>query len=193
MSEAGPSRLLPRRLLLAIPLAMAATAGLGFYALLRRMEEGTYDPHSIDNPLVGHAIPAFAPLPAQAPATEGFGSADLRAAGRPVLVNFFASWCVPCRIEHPQLIALAQSGVPVWGIAYKDTEAAAGALLAQEGNPYHRLARDESGRVSIDWGIYGVPETFLVDRAGIVRGHWAGPLSAEAVQDEVRPLLGKYA
>lgn len=193
MSGAGPARVLPRRLLLALPLVAAAAGGLGFYALLRRMEAGRYDPHGVDNPLVGHAIPAFAALPAQAPATTGFGAADLRAAGRPVLVNFFASWCVPCRIEHPQLMALARAGVPLWGIAYKDHEAAAEALLAEEGNPYHQLARDESGRVSIDWGIYGVPETFLIDRAGIVRGHWAGPLSADLVASEVRPMLGKYA
>ncbi len=197
MSGAGPARGVSRRLLLGLPLLAAAAAGGGFYALLRRMEAGRYDPHAVDNPLIGHAIPDFAPLPAQAPASTGFGSADLRAAlsagGRPVLVNFFASWCVPCRIEHPELMGLAKTGVPVWGIAYKDQAADAAKLLDEDGNPYLRLARDESGRVAIDWGLYGVPETFLIDRAGIARGHWAGPLSAEIVRDEVSPLLRKYA
>jgi cytochrome c biogenesis protein CcmG/thiol:disulfide interchange protein DsbE len=188
-----PARGLSRRALLGIPLLAAAAAGGGFYLLLRRMEAGRYDPHAVDNPLVGHPIPEFAALPAQAPAETGFGSADLRAAGRPVLVNFFASWCVPCRIEHPSLMALAKSGVPIWGIAYKDRSADAAKLLDEDGNPYARLARDESGRVSIDWGLYGVPETFLIDRGGIVRGHWAGPLSEDTVRDEVSPLLRKYA
>ncbi len=193
----GASRGLSRRALVGIPLAVAAAAGGGFYALLRRMEAGRYDPHAVDNPLVGHAIPEFAALPAQAPATLGFGSADLRAAvqagGRPLLLNFFASWCVPCRIEHPQLMAMAAAGVPIWGIAYKDQAADAAKLLGEDGNPYARLARDERGLVSIDWGLYGVPETFLIDRAGIVRGHWAGPLAPETVRDEVSPLLRTYA
>ena len=197
MSGARPARGFSRRALLGIPLILAAAAGGGFYALLRRMEAGRYDPHAVDNPLLGHAIPEFPALPAQAPASAGFGSADLRAAlrdgGRPLLVNFFASWCVPCRIEHPQLMALAGAGVAIWGIAYKDQAADAAKLLGEDGNPYARLARDESGRVSIDWGLYGVPETFLIDRAGIIRGHWAGPLSAESVRDEVSPLLRKYA
>ncbi len=197
MSDAPPARGLSRRALLGIPLAAAAAAGAGFYALLRRMEAGHYDPHAVDNPLVGQAIPDFAPLPAQDPASIGFGSADLRAAlhatGRPILVNFFASWCVPCRIEHPQLMAMTGAGIAIWGIAYKDQAADAAKLLGEEGNPYARLARDENGRVSIDWGLYGVPETFLIDRAGIIRGHWAGPLAPETVRDEVSPLLRKYA
>ncbi len=197
MSAAPPARGLSRRALLGIPLAAAAAAGAGFYALLRRMEAGHYDPHAVDNPLVGQAIPDFAPLPAQDPASIGFGSADLRAAlhatGRPILVNFFASWCVPCRIEHPQLMAMTGAGIAIWGIAYKDQAADAAKLLGEEGNPYARLARDENGRVSIDWGLYGVPETFLIDRAGIIRGHWAGPLAPETVRDEVSPLLREYA
>ena len=105
----------------------------------------------------------------------------MRAAGKPVLVNFFASWCIPCVQEAPVLMGLKQQGVPIWGIAYKDTAEAAAGFLVRHGDPYARLARDEPGRVAIDFGLYGVPETYLIDRAGIVRWRWAGGLSDDVV------------
>ncbi len=181
-----------RRLLLLAPLALASAAGAGFLVVLDRMKRGAYDPHTLANPLLGAPVPDFS-LPAQPPATTGFDSAALRAAGGPVLVNFFASWCVPCEMEHPQLIALQRGGAQIWGIAYKDSSAAAAGLLSRNGNPYARLARDEPGRVAIDWGVYGVPETFLVDRTGIIRWHQAGPIMPETITETLQPLLRRYA
>ncbi len=182
---------LDRRALLALPLAAAAVAGGGFWLALDRMEAGTFDPRGIPSQLVGRKLPDFT-LPAQAPAAQGFSSAEVAAAGRPVLVNFFASWCVPCEIEHPELMTLHARGVPLWGIAYKDTADAAAGLLARNGDPYQRLARDAAGRVAIDFGVYGVPETYFVDRTGIVRWRWAGPLTADIVSAQLDPLLRKY-
>lgn len=186
MPAAGWSR---RRLLLLAPLGAALLGGAAFWAMLERMAEGSFDPHGVPNPLVGHRVPDFT-LPAQPPGA-GFGSADLLAAAarRPVLVNFFASWCVPCAEEAPMLAALAQAGLPIWGIAYKDRAADAVEFLTRSGNPYARLARDEPGRVAIDWGVYGVPESYLIDRAGIVRWRWAGPLTDAVVDRELEPLV----
>jgi cytochrome c biogenesis protein CcmG/thiol:disulfide interchange protein DsbE len=180
-----------RRLLFLGPLAVATVAGAGFLATLRHMKAGTYDPHEVPSPLVGRPIPDFN-LPPQAPADSGFSSADVRSAGRPLLVNFFASWCVPCVIEAPVLMALKQQSVPLWGIAYKDQPADSAAFLARYGDPYDRLARDAPGRVAIDFGLYGVPETYFIDRTGIVRRRWAGPLTEDQVRHELRPLLQLY-
>ena len=185
--------MLDRRVLLTLPLAGAALAGGGFWLALQRMQTGALDPRGVPSPLVGRKLPDFS-LPAQPPATAGFTSADVLAAAaqRPVLVNFFASWCVPCMIEHPELMALQKRGIPLWGVAYKDTPQAAAALLARNGDPYTRLARDELGRTAIDFGLYGVPETYFIDRQGIVRWRWAGPLDADTVSRQLDPLLKKY-
>jgi cytochrome c biogenesis protein CcmG, thiol:disulfide interchange protein DsbE len=185
--------MMDRRALLAIPFAGALAVGGGFWLALQRMETGDLDPRGIPSPLVGRKLPDFS-LPAQAPATSGFTSEDVLAAAakEPVLVNFFASWCVPCEIEHPELMALSKRGVPLWGIAYKDKDQAAANLLAKNGDPYTHLARDELGRTAIDFGLYGVPETYFVDKQGIVRWRWAGPLDADTVSRQLDPLLKKY-
>ena len=172
------------------PLGIAALGGVAFFTLLQRMRAGSYDPHGIPSPLVGRRIPDFT-LPAQPPATAGFGSADLLGAGRSVLVNFFASWCVPCLIEHPQLMQLAAAGVPIWGIAYKDSNPAASAYLSKYGDPYARTASDAPGRASIDWGLTGVPETFIINNKGIVVWHMAGPLTPELATKVVEPMMRK--
>ncbi len=106
-----------------------------------------------------------------------------------MLLNFFASWCIPCVQEAPVLMTLKQRGLPLWGIAYKDKVDATADFLQQNGDPYTRIARDEPGRVAIDFGVYGVPESYLVDKAGIVRWRWAGGLSEDVVQQSLAPLL----
>ncbi|MDX2103166.1 MAG: DsbE family thiol:disulfide interchange protein [Alphaproteobacteria bacterium] len=103
------------------------------------------------------------------------------AAGRPQLVNLFASWCAPCRVEHPTFMALAREGVPILGINYKDRPEDAIRWLEQLGNPYARIGTDRDGRAGIDWGITGVPETFLLDAQGRVRWRHVGPLMPEHV------------
>ncbi len=173
-----------RQLLLAAPLGVAVLGGAAFWSMLRGMQAGTFDPRGVPSPITGKPVPAF-DLPAQAPG-RGFGSADL-AAGKPVLLNFFASWCVPCVEEVPALMALAKAGLPIWAIAYKDPADKAAQFVQRHGDPYQRIARDEPGRVAIDFGLSGVPESFLVDGAGVVRWHWPGPLDAEVIQDRLQP------
>ena len=182
--------MLDRRLLLLAPFGVAVAAGAGFYGVLGRMRHGTFDPHEVPSQLIGRPLPQF-DLPAQAPG-QGFGSADVQALGRPVLLNFFASWCVPCVVEHPELMKLSASGLPIWGIAYKDTVSAASGFLQVHGNPFVRLARDAGG-TAIDFGVYGVPESYLVDRTGIVRWRVAGPLTQAVVEEGLRPALAGLA
>lgn len=179
-----------RHLLLGLPLGVAVLGGGGFYAMLQGMSAGTFDPRGVPSPIVGRPMPHF-DLPAQAPG-EGFSSADL-AQGKPVLINFFASWCAPCVEEHPALLALSKAGMPIWAIAYKDAADKAAAFIARHGDPYKRIARDEKGLVAIDWGVSGVPETFLVDGQGIVRWHWAGPLDAATISQQLQPAWRKAA
>jgi cytochrome c biogenesis protein CcmG/thiol:disulfide interchange protein DsbE len=106
------------------------------------------------------------------------------------LLNVWASWCVSCRVEHPLLLQLAKAGiVPVYGLDYKDKPGDARAWLAQNGDPYTASIVDQDGRVGIDYGVYGVPETFVIDRSGIVRYKQIGPLSVESLQDKVLPLV----
>jgi cytochrome c biogenesis protein CcmG/thiol:disulfide interchange protein DsbE len=114
--------------------------------------------------------------------------ADLK--GHPVIVNFFASWCVPCRIEHPLLMRLSQQDhLPLYGIAYKDQQADSTRLLATYGDPFRQVGMDRDGRVGLDFGVYGVPETYVIDANGIIRKRFVGPLTAEAVDKELMPLL----
>ena len=182
-----------RRLLMLAPLGLSAIIGVSFWEMLNRMNAGKFDPHAINNPLVGKPLPEFS-LPGIA-GGAGFSTADLRtaAAHRPVLVNFFWSSCIPCMQEADTLASLAADGLPIWGIACKDEPARLAKFLDRFGNPFQKIADDRAGRVLIDWGVDGYPESFLVDRAGLVRWHIGGPLSAENVRDDLRPALRAMA
>jgi cytochrome c biogenesis protein CcmG/thiol:disulfide interchange protein DsbE len=182
---------LRRRLLFGLPLAAVVAGGAGFYTILRRMQSDQYDPHYLPSPLIGHRPPAFS-LPG-IDGAQGFSSTDIAAPPRPMLVNWFASWCIPCLQEAPMLGLLEKTGLPIWGIAYQDTAAALAGFLAQNGNPYKRIAADTSGLTAINWGVYGVPETYFIDRDGIVRSRWAGALTYQLIQEELNPLLAKYS
>jgi cytochrome c biogenesis protein CcmG/thiol:disulfide interchange protein DsbE len=110
--------------------------------------------------------------------------------GHPFVINFFASWCVPCRIEHPLLMRLAQQDhLPLYGIAYKDRPVDASHLLATFGDPYRQIGVDRDGRVALDFGVYGVPETYVIDATGRIRRRFVGPLTAETVEKDLLPLL----
>jgi cytochrome c biogenesis protein CcmG/thiol:disulfide interchange protein DsbE len=114
--------------------------------------------------------------------------------GQVTLVNFFASWCVPCRVEHPLLMRLATDDkVAIYGIAYKDNNDDSRRILAQLGDPYRAVGVDTGGRTGFDFGVYGVPETYVIDRAGHIRQRFVGPLTAETVEHELLPLLKKLA
>ena len=182
-----------RRALLVLPALVAGGAGLGFFAMLRGIGTGSYDPRGVPSALLGKAPPAFDLPPLEGVGLPGLSAADLRAPGRPVLVNFFASWCVPCVIEHPQLMRLSRQGVPVFGVGYKDQPADSRRFLERHGNPYARLGVDLPGRAAIDWGLYGVPETYLLDRGGVVRWRMAGPVTEDTLRADLGPLLRRHA
>ncbi|WP_286829111.1 MULTISPECIES: DsbE family thiol:disulfide interchange protein [Kordiimonas] len=168
-----------------VPLIIVlALAGLFFMMMT---QEGR-NPNEIKSVMIGKPAPAFA-LPGLDAGAPGLTDADLRT-GEPVLVNFFASWCVPCRAEHESLMALAREhGVSIIGIAYKDTPDRSLAFLDELGNPFAKTGADLDGRVAIDWGVTGVPETFLVDGSGtIVYRHW-GPIVGDGLEAQVLPAL----
>lgn len=176
------------RLLYLLPLALFL-ALLGYFAVgLNR------DPHKLPSALIDRPAPDFA-LPPLLDGKPGLARADLVAVpgGGPVLVNFFASWCVPCRAEHPVLARLARAGVTIEGIDYKDKPEDAKAWLKELGDPYRALAVDRDGRVAIDFGVYGVPETYIVDRAGKIRYRQVGPITSTDLDDKIRPLLAELA
>lgn len=170
-----------RRALTLLPLA-AFLALAGYFALALRPGR---DPQALPSALIDKPVPAF-DLPALA---GGANVTDAGLRGQVVVINVFASWCVPCRIEHPILMRLKSMSVPLWGIAYKDKPEDSRKFLTQLGDPYARIAVDREGRTGFDFGVYGVPETYVVDRAGHIRKRIVGPLTAEIVERELLPLL----
>jgi cytochrome c biogenesis protein CcmG/thiol:disulfide interchange protein DsbE len=151
-------------------------------------------PSTIPSALIGKPAPAFAlPAIAELQASDGkpvpgLALADLKGRGVTV-VNVFASWCVPCRDEHPQLLALSRSGVRLVGINYKDDPENARRFLGSLGNPYSAVGSDASGRAAVELGVYGVPESFVVDSEGIIRFKQIGPISPEQLASVVLPQI----
>lgn len=143
-----------------------------------------HDPTKIPSPLIDKAAPAFS-----LPTLDGgtLAIADLR--GKTVLINFWASWCTPCLQEHALLLDLAHSGVTIIGVNYKDEPDAANQWLAQHGNPFARIAQDRDGHVAIDWGVYGVPETFVVDGAQVIRHKQIGPMTRQDWDRDIAALV----
>jgi len=175
-----------RHILALLPLAFfVVLMGLFAAPLLR----GT-DPSRIESVLIGKPAPDFV-LPSVLDSERPFERADL-AAQDFVLVNFFASWCVPCQAEQPVLARIAASdGVTVYGINYKDNRDDAKKWLDKHGNPFTAVGYDNTGRVSIDWGVYGVPETYVVNRAGVILYRHVGPLTWHAYESTIKPLMEK--
>jgi cytochrome c biogenesis protein CcmG, thiol:disulfide interchange protein DsbE len=173
--------MLRRRLLYAAPVA-------GFVGLSAVLGWGlTRDPRELPSTLIGRSVPKFSLPPVQG-RTLGLSTADLR--GEVSLVNFFASWCVACRAEHPLLLAMAKSGVvTVHGINYKDAPADAAHWLDTLGDPYKRTRADRDGRAGIEWGLYGVPETYIVSADGRVMHKHAGPLTEQIRDATILPLI----
>ena len=147
----------------------------------------TLDPKQVPSPLVGKPVPQFVLAPVQG-RTLGLASADLK--GEVSLVNVFASWCAACRDEHPVFMQLQREGfVSLHGLNYKDRPEDAARWLDSLGDPYTRTGADRDGRVAIDWGVYGVPETFVIDREGRVAYKHIGPVTPEVLQRKLRPLI----
>lgn len=185
-SSSAPHRsMLGRRLLLALPLVGAAGLIGAFASRLGQ------DPSLIPSALIGKPVPEF-DLPPVLGRTAGLSSNDLR--GQVSLVNVFASWCVACREEHPFVMRLAASKtISINGLNYKDAPADAQGWLDANGDPYARTGADITGRVAIDWGVYGVPETYVIDADGRIAFKAIGPLSAEIYQQTIEPVLRKLA
>jgi len=123
---------------------------------------------------------------------QPFTEEDLRSDGVK-LVNYWASWCAPCRAEHPQLETLASEGVVIFGVNYKDEAANALRFLADLGDPFTKLAADADGRTALDWGLYGVPETFIIDANGVVVKRFAGPITPSILENVIRPAMEEAA
>ncbi len=187
MSEAGETK--PRtRLRPVMLLPLALFAGLAGIFLMRL--ESTVSPDAVPSVLIGKPAPDFS-LPAlDGAGLPGLARADL--AGHLTLVNIFASWCVPCRQEHPVLERLAKdSRIRLVGIDYKDKPENVLTFLNEMGNPYAAIGVDEVGRTFIDWGAYGVPETYLVGPDGIIARKYIGPLTDESVARDLMPEIEK--
>lgn len=167
--------------LLAAPPAFFAGLALMFYLGMQRE-----DPDALPSAVIGAPAPpvTLTQLGSDAPFTDE----ALRAPGVK-LVNYWASWCAPCRAEHPNLQLLADEGIPIYGINYKDDPEKALAFLAELGNPYVAMGADESGRVALDWGLYGVPETYVIDGEGNVVLRFAGPITQRSLDAQIRPAI----
>ena len=173
-----------KRLLFLLPvLIFIVIAGYFLWGLAPDRDPNAVPTAMIDKPTPSFDLPAVTGL-----AVPGLATADL-ASGEVVMVNFFASWCVPCRAEHGYLTELVErTGVPLYGINHRDKAVDAVAWLAELGNPYRRIGAD-AGRAAVEWGVTGVPETFVIDGDGRIRYHHRGPLLPEVITREVEPML----
>lgn len=186
--DAQPAQNLParRRWLALLPLAVfAALAAVFLFQLLSGRDAAT-----VPSALIGAPAPATSLPPLEGLDLPGFESTALK--GKVTLVNIWASWCAPCREEHPILMALAQDPrIDIVGLNYKDRPENARRFLGELGNPYDAIGIDENGRTAIDWGVYGVPETFLVGRDGTILWKQVGPFSEAQMRDRLLPEIEK--
>ena len=147
------------------------------------------DPHEVPSPLINKPAPAF-DIAQLEEANKTFSPASMK--GQVWILNVWASWCVACREEHPVLVELAKSQIaPVIGLDYKDKRDDALAMLSRQGNPYTLSAFDGNGRVGIDYGVYGVPETYIIDKAGVIRFKHIGPITTELLNQKIYPLVSE--
>ncbi|MEM7170482.1 MAG: DsbE family thiol:disulfide interchange protein [Pseudomonadota bacterium] len=173
-----------KRLYFMLPALAFAIVAIAFVWALNPERDPSYVPSA----MVSKASPNFDLPPLEPIGLPGLSTADL-SQGEVVLVNFFASWCLPCQAEHPHLTALAaQMDIPLYGINHKDKTEHATAWLQRLGNPYDKIGVD-GGRALVDWGVYGLPETFVVDGDGQIRFHFRGPLDPKTVAEKFVPLI----
>ena len=143
------------------------------------------DPHEVPSPLINKPAPEFKLSQLREP-SKTFSPQEMR--GKVWILNFWGTWCVACREEHPLLLEYSKAGaVPIYGVDYKDDRATAMQMLDEEGNPYALTVSDPDGRTSIDYGVYGAPESYLIDRNGVIRFKQIGPITAEVWQKEILP------
>lgn len=167
--------------LMLVPPVIFAGLAAAFYIGLQRD-----DPDQLPTALAGKQAPAVEVTPLGD--LPMFDDGSLRN-GEVKLVNFWASWCAPCRVEHPSLTQLAEEGIAVYGVNYKDQPDKALAFLAELGNPYAGVGTDPEGRMALNWGLYGVPETYVIDGDGNVVLRFAGPVTQRVIESDIRPAL----
>ncbi len=168
-------------ILMVLPPLIFASLAVLFYLGMRRDDPGALPSTRVGQRPPEMTVTTLGGLP-------GFDQAALRAPGVK-LVNFWASWCAPCRAEHPNLEKMAEEGIAIYGINYKDDPEKAQRFLAELGNPFKAVMADESGRTGIDWGIYGVPETFVIDGEGRITFRFAGPIVGNVLEKKIRPAI----
>ncbi len=170
-----------KRLLFILPV-------VGFLILLGVFFVGLgRDPRALPSAFIGKPLPAFTTAPLR-PGDQGLSNTDFQR-GEPVLLNVFASWCGPCRVEHPVLMRLRQQGVAIHGLDWKEDAAAGAQWLAERGDPYIRAGNDQTGRTGIEFGVAGVPETFVIDKHGRVRYRHVGALTPDDWERKIGPLM----
>jgi cytochrome c biogenesis protein CcmG, thiol:disulfide interchange protein DsbE len=168
------------------PLMILPPAIFGAFVVMAGIGMFRDNPNALPSARLGQIAP-----PLNLTDLEGkpaFTDADLRD-GTVKLVNFWASWCAPCRVEHPNLVKLGNEGLTIYGVNYKDKPENGLAFLAELGDPFTAVASDESGRTAIDWGVYGIPETFVIDGTGTIRLRYAGALTNRVIEETLRPAL----
>lgn len=171
-----------RRLMLFLPVLLAVALGVILYNGIGK------DPSHLDSALIGHPVPAFK-LPLLQQPDKTVGPEQLK--GRPILLNVWATWCPTCEMEYPYLKQLASQGVYIVGVDYKDDPDQAKQWLEKRGNPYAYVIQDAKGTLGFDLGVYGAPETFLIDANGIVRYRQVGAIDSQAWNDKIKPLIEK--
>jgi cytochrome c biogenesis protein CcmG/thiol:disulfide interchange protein DsbE len=186
-ADPAPSR---RGLLIMAPLAVVGGLGVLFFSMLGKGNS------ALPSALVGKSVPAFSLTALEGSGVPGLTDADLKT-GKPTIVNFFASWCPDCHVEHPYLVqlskdgVLAARGVRMVGIAQKDQPENTRRFLGAGGNPYSAIGMDAAGRTSIDFGVYGIPETFVVRGDGVIMLRHIGAVSEETMRQKILPALEK--
>lgn len=173
MAKVSPLMILP-------PVLFAGLAGLFFFGMQRE------NPDALPSALEGRPAPAVQVT--QLADKKPFKDSDLRG-GDVKLVNYWASWCAPCRVEHPHLETLADQGVTIYGVNYKDKPDNALKFLEELGDPYTALGADANGRMALDWGLYGVPETYVLDKNGQIVLRFAGPITEKVLESTILPAI----
>ena len=172
------------KLVYLLPLAIFILAAAIFAWRLNAPE----DPHVVPSALIGKPVPQFSLPPLEGRGTNGLSSTDL-ANGGVSLINGWASWCTPCRAENGVLMQLKARGITIHGLVYKDKPGPARDFLAELGDPFDRLGFDADGSVGIDWGLTGVPETYVVNGKGVIVAKHVGPLDDKVIADEILPAI----
>ena len=174
-----------RRVQLFLPFLLFIIAALFFYWLIERIEHGDYHPESLPSARLNQPLPAFS-MPELNNPEQLITATNLT--GQPALINIWATWCPSCYAEHRYLNQLAEQGVPIYGVNYKDNPAAARQWLQQYGDPYRLNILDQYGRLGLDLGVTGAPETYVIDRTGIIRLRHQGPLDERVWEESFAPL-----